>query len=52
MAQVNLAVQSEAERFKALAEELNRNCNYSPASGSGGSAASTLRWRGIQPGQK
>ena len=52
MAQVNLAVQSEAERFKALAEELNRVSIISPASGQVIGLQVHTVGAVIQPGQK
>jgi len=52
MAQVNLAVQSEAERFKALAEELNRISIISPASGQVIGLQVHTVGAVIQPGQK
>jgi protease secretion system membrane fusion protein len=52
MAQVNLAVQSEAEKFKALAEELNRISITAPASGQVIGLQVHTVGAVIQPGQK
>lgn len=52
MAEVNLAVQSEAERFKALAEELSRVSITSPASGQIIGLQVHTVGAVIQPGQK
>ncbi len=52
MAEVNLAVQSEAEKFKALAEELNRISIVAPASGQVIGLQVHTVGAVIQPGQK
>lgn len=52
MAQVNLAVQSEAEKFKALTEELNRISIISPVSGQVIGLQVHSAGAVIQPGQK
>lgn len=52
MAEVNLAVQSEAEKFKALGEELNRISIIAPASGQIIGLQTHTVGAVIQPGQK
>jgi membrane fusion protein, protease secretion system len=52
IAEVNLAVQSEAEKFKALADELNRISIVAPASGQVIGLQVHTVGAVIQPGQK
>jgi len=52
MAQVNLAVQSDAEKFKALSEELGRTSMVAPASGQVIGLQIHTVGAVIQPGQK